>query len=613
MVKKTKTMIEYLMGAVNRRIIPAVRTNGRIKPRNPNNLKRSNVKMENKESKVPFFSSMRFKILLMIAVSAIFTSGIIVAILIPTFNSMMTSTNLDYLLDMSKSYGKVMDDAYNALGDDMLTYEELDSMLGKVKISGLSTSYAYVVDASGTMLYHPTKDKVGNPVENVMVKGLVTDIGAGKDLSGQEDSIEYLFKGAIKMASYHVAPGNRYILIVTADKNEVMQKVKRITATTVILAVVVFLVVMGVSILVSNLMIKPLKIVTGIIDKQARLDFTRNEGTDGIKNRKDEVGVMCRAVSNMRHKLVDIISDIAQSSEKLTESNVQFTERFQEITENVSNVNIAVEEIAEGSTSQANETTSAGEQVGNIGQVIEQNVRNVEMLEETVKKMNELSNKASDTLIGLQKINEQTAGNIAIVSEQTNSTNASATKIQEAVTLIQDIASQTNLLSLNASIEAARAGEAGRGFAVVAEEIRKLADDSAASADEINSIVEELIVNSNNSVGKMQEVASDSNRQMEELQSTIDSFDSLRECVEEVSRASGDITAQMTDLEKEKNIISGVVEQLAAISEENAASTEETSAAMQTLSGAVQDCQEETNELHQLSVDLKNEVAKFTV
>ena len=569
--------------------------------------------MENKESKVPFFSSMRFKILLMIAVSAIFTSGIIVAILIPTFNSMMTSTNLDYLLDMSKSYGKVMDDAYNALGDDMLTYEELDSMLGKVKISGLSTSYAYVVDASGTMLYHPTKDKVGNPVENVMVKGLVTDIGAGKDLSGQEDSIEYLFKGAIKMASYHVAPGNRYILIVTADKNEVMQKVKRITATTVILAIVVFLVVMGVSILVSNLMIKPLKIVTGIIDKQARLDFTRNEGTDGIKNRKDEVGVMCRAVSNMRHKLVDIISDIAQSSEKLTESNVQFTERFQEITENVSNVNIAVEEIAEGSTSQANETTSAGEQVGNIGQVIEQNVRNVEMLEETVKKMNELSNKASDTLIGLQKINEQTAGNIAIVSEQTNSTNTSATKIQEAVTLIQDIASQTNLLSLNASIEAARAGEAGRGFAVVAEEIRKLADDSAASADEINSIVEELIVNSNNSVGKMQEVASDSNRQMEELQSTIDSFDSLRECVEEVSRASGDITAQMTDLEKEKNIISGVVEQLAAISQENAASTEETSAAMQTLSGAVQDCQEETNELHQLSVDLKNEVAKFTV
>ena len=93
--------------------------------------------MEQKENRVPFFSSMRFKILLMIAVSAVFTSGVIVAILIPTFNSMMTSTNLDYLHDMSTSYGKVMDDAYNALGEEMLTYdadilEAVDLKDGKV-------------------------------------------------------------------------------------------------------------------------------------------------------------------------------------------------------------------------------------------------------------------------------------------------------------------------------------------------------------------------------------------------------------------------------------------------------------------------------------------------
>lgn len=218
---------------------------------------------------------------------------------------------------------------------------------------------------------------------------------------------------------------------------------------------------------------------------------------------------------------------------------------------------------------------------------------------------------SEEMLVSLVEMNNKTSDTIGVVTEQTDRTNESAQNISNAVTVIQDIAAQTNLLSLNASIEAARAGESGRGFAVVAEQIRKLAEDSAESATEIENIVRELMGNSKDSVEKMQELSRDSSVQADKLNRTKESFYELKKEINEVSSASKEIFDQTVVNEELKKGVNDVIEQLASVAQENAASTEETSASMQSLANNVDLCKEESAILNDLSKNINEQTSRF--
>ena len=218
---------------------------------------------------------------------------------------------------------------------------------------------------------------------------------------------------------------------------------------------------------------------------------------------------------------------------------------------------------------------------------------------------------SEEMLVSLVEMNNKTSDTIGVVTEQTDRTNESAQNISNAVTVIQDIAAQTNLLSLNASIEAARAGESGRGFAVVAEQIRKLAEDSAESATEIENIVRELMGNSKDSVEKMQELSRDSSVQADKLNRTKESFYELKKEINEVSSASKEIFDQTVVIEELKKGVNDVIEQLASVAQENAASTEETSASMQSLANNVDLCREESAMLNDLSKNINEQTSRF--
>ena len=326
---------------------------------------------------------------------------------------------------------------------------------------------------------------------------------------------------------------------------------------------------------------------------------------------KDEADVIADAVSSLHTDLKKIVSAISEQTRQLNSSNSEFSSRFSDIVSNVGTINTSVEGIASGSSSQAQETAAAREQISNMADAIEQNSENSDNLKRAVTKMTELSDQANEILGSLTAMNEKTTGNIITVSDQTAATNVSAEKIQDAIQMIQNIAEQTNLLSLNASIEAARAGDAGRGFAVVAEEIRQLAESSAGSAHEIETVIQELLENSGISVKKMEEVRLNAEAQKKMLNQTISAFHDLKAEADSVNAVSNNIYQQTARLTEQKDMINHVVDQLASISVQNASSAQTTSANMQTLSDTIEDCRSETAVLAQLSDSLQKETSHF--
>lgn len=435
-------------------------------------------------------------------------------------------------------------------------------------------------------------------------------------LAGREKYVDTMSIAGSAYSGYYmplVQPSNgETIGIVFAGRNK--EDITNITQSNIIIGAAIMFVIAFVLLIICLLIIRsitvPLRETYENLQELSKGKLSIKINEKNLK-RKDEIGGIENGVFVLKNNLTNIICEMQSMASSLSTKSDNFQKRFESISENMKNINIAVEEIAQGNTTQAQETAHVASEVSNMGRNVDANVTSVGQLNKSVSNMSDYAKETTDDLNEVLSLSQKTADSIDSVKKQTEITNDSAIKIQEAVKLIQNIASQTNLLSLNASIEAARVGEAGKGFAVVAGEISKLSEESNNSAAVIDRIVNDLIKNSNLSVEEMKKVQEATESQKGKLEKAHTSFNGLIEEVNLVSQISESIAEQARDLEEIKNVVGEACDQLSSISQETAASCEETSASVQTVGSGIDDCADDVDELVVLSSRMDEQTNKF--
>lgn len=564
-------------------------------------------------TKVAFIHSIKTKIVLLVIAMIALTAVMNIFMSVPLIKKDVNQLTKNYMRDMAILAGNNIDTEMGYMDAALvLTPEELAKSVADIEVSGMESSYAYVVSADGTMLYHPTAEKIGQPVENAAVKQILGELSKGNKLT--PDVIVYDFKGVTKHASYYIGEDSSYIVIVTADQDEALNSVNEMTVNSVMSGVVALVICGLIGLFFSFVIVKPIMRAANMVAKLADLDFTDKEQLQKTMDRKkDETGVMGKAIGVLRTELADAVRSIMGQSRELYEAASTMNSSAAQTVESVEQVEKAISEIAQGATSQAQETQTATENVIVMGNMIEEAGKEVESLRENARTMRDAGNRAMEILEELGKINQNTKEAIGIIYEQTNTTNTSVLKIKEATDMITDIAEETNLLSLNASIEAARAGEQGRGFAVVAGQIQKLAEQSNESATQIADIINLLIADSEKTVSTMEDVKSVIAKQDEHVANTEKAFEDVKDGIDKSIESVQTLTTKTKQLDEARVKVVDVVQNLTAIAEENAASTEETSASASEVGAIMESISDNAKQLNVIADELKESISQFLI
>lgn len=477
--------------------------------------------------------------------------------------------------------------------------------------------YGYIINNNGTVVGHTDREKVVKqftPIEEAKSDKSLTSLAAmfEKILAEKKGVGTYSFNKNKLYAGYAPIEDSNWIVVITANQNEVLSAIPTLQKNIAMIMIIVLIVSVIIAYLIGNSITKPIISIIHHSEKLADLDL-REDVSEMLLSRKDEVGVLSKSLQSITINLRDIIKDISSSSEEVSAASEELTAISQQSATAAEEVSRTVEEIARSATNQAQNTEEGAFKSDALGEIIEKDQGHLKQLNNAYQNVGIVVDEGLKEIEKLTKVTEESSRATKEIHEVILKTNDSSNKIGQASNVIASIAEQTNLLALNAAIEAARAGEAGKGFSVVAEEIRKLAEQSGASTKTINEIVNELQSNSKNAVKTMERVSTISNEQKSSVISSKSKYELIAEAMMDSEQAIKQLNISGEEMEKMKNEILTTLQNLSSIAEENSAATQQASASMEEQTASIEEIAGSSDGLSILAQNLQAIIMKFKV
>lgn len=546
------------------------------------------------------------KIIAMVILAIVTSNVICMVFILESSKKQITDSVKHTMVDVINTTSKIMENEISNSGVDDLDYDGYANNLSDVKLEGMDSAYMYVVQNDGTMLYHPTKEKVGQPVENAVIKGVVQQLQDGKKPSTAV--VEYDFNGTTKYSAYTIL-NNENILVLTADESEALAGITTVTGVAVGISAIVVLLAIIICFILGRRLMRPLVKVSTIIEEIANGDINADFGM--VKETNDEIGLIIEKMKELTQSLGNIVGKIRNSSDTMSANSYELNDTSSQTLAANNEISKAVEDVAEGSTGMAASISKINEnllEMSNETKDINESVNEIRNQTVAVQDSSKIMN---DKIKSMQNSSQKMDEGISAISKRIETVNTTVDKVSNIVSVIEEISSETNLLSLNASIEAARAGDAGKGFAVVAQEIRVLSDNTNTELENIKQIISSLVEECRYCVQASGIIVEDNAKQKEEIKAVLDEFGSLDEQIQKTAEKADEIEELVTAMIELNDDITKSSNSLTDVSAANAAATEEMNANIEELNAMMHGVSEMAGHMNNESDGLKEALSFF--